>query len=240
MDRELSIAEDLLSYQARQAALIRMLQTNYLDTGKKPTLVPIQKDYEGTRDRCLTLVGFFDPVVSDRISRTVIAPLRAVEPKHFYYPPDALHITVKNVRTAAEPPLFTDEQADRVGEAFAEVLADVRSLEFSLRGLLRLPTSISVVGYCDDYFARLVRTLDNVLKEVEVPDDKRYVSQEIFFANSTVCRFRDRPSQTLLERVLDLADLDLGVAKLSSLQLLSCNPACAAHSRRVFRAFALR
>lgn len=60
-------------------------------------------DYTDDERICLTAIAFVGNELAHKLE-PFIAKLRAISPQHHYYNPDALHLTIQNVRVIASPP----------------------------------------------------------------------------------------------------------------------------------------
>jgi hypothetical protein len=101
------------------------------------------------------------------------------------------------------------------------------AFEIEFEELLLFPNSISLVGYSDIRMGRLVTALGRGLDEIELSDDKRYLSDTVFFGNMTLARFTAAPTAALaaeVGRLCRLIGLRLPVKRL---KLITCNAACA-------------
>lgn len=216
------------SYQHKQELLFSKIAS-----GKAPaSRVPIQESYT-KKGLCLTIVSFLSPLLSKRLSSLFIEPLKSIEPTHFYYGTDALHLTVKNVRVVSETPKFTESDIEKVKAALDRLTPSLQPWTFEFRGIIPFPTSVSVKGYCAEYLRDVVRLIDHALVEAGVPDDKVYASDSTFFGNVTICRFTQRPSAQLVEKILALRDSPAGCHKVQNLHLISCDAVCSGQSLRV-------
>ena len=150
-----------------------------------------------------------------------------------------MHLTIKNVRSVHSPPLFTAAEVARVDELFAALIPRHRAFVFSLEEVVAFATSVVLIGYCDESLKRLVQALDAGLRRIGVPDDKRYVSEDIFFGNITLCRFRRPPSAEFLQAVDRLTHAYRRELPIEVLHLITCNAVCGPESRRVVSAYRL-
>ncbi len=139
-----------------------------------------------------------------------------------------MHITIKNIRVTQNPPFFDEADIANVHTCFAAVLPRHRRFSFSFEELVVFPNSISLVGYSDESLRGLVQDLDAGLHEIGLADDKRYLSDEVFFGNITLCRFTQSPGPGLIETVAKLNRQwqPLSIC-LSHVELISCNASAA-------------
>jgi len=174
------------------------------------------------------------------IHRTLVEPLREVEPVHHYYSPDSMHITIKNVRAVHDPPSFTEEDIEKVNRLLGELIPRHRSVTFSLEEVIPFRTSVSLVGYCDHRLRDLVQALDAGLEEIGVPDNKHYVSDTVFFGNVTFCRFARPPSEAFLEAVENMKYAYRRELKAKVVHLITCNSVCHSASRKILYSYTLQ
>ncbi len=227
-------------YTQQQKALVAQMEQIFVSDAPRPTLVEMQQDYAHDPRRCLTAVVLLPPDVTQIISQKLVEPLRGVDSSQYFFPPDSLHITIKNVRTIDLPPKFTPEQAQRVDQLFQTIIPRFGAIEFTIEDVLLFPTSVSVMSYTTRDYQRLVLALDQGLQRIGVPDNKRYVSDEIFAGNTTVCRFGSEVSATFKSAVHNLRNLRIGSFKAKTVQLVTCNAVCHPGSRTVIGQYQLR
>jgi 2'-5' RNA ligase len=231
-------------YSRQQRQLVSRLRERLKSNGAtRATVVPIQSDYVADRAFCLTSVAFPPRDVARRIEREFIAPLRAVEPRHYFYPRESFHVTIKNVQVVHDPPTFSEPDAEQVSRMLHDRVPRHRAFSFQVGDLLTFPSSVSLIGYCDARLAHLIEDLDRGLSEINLPDNKRYVSDTIFFGNLTLCRFVEPPSDRLLDAIESLGRDTLPETNLmlpvEELTLISCNAVCHPDSRRIYGSYRL-
>ncbi len=157
------------------------------------------------------------------IQEKCIAPLQALEPRHYFYPTQTLHLTIKNIRVSSDPPRFDANDIQKAIEVFSKIIPHHQRIRFTLKGLLLLPTSIGIRGYCDESLYSLIQELDQGLTAAGIPDDKMYASQDIRFGNITFCRYNSTPGQVFQERLLQLHKVEIGELEVSMVQLITTN-----------------
>ena len=189
------------TYQDRQKQLIDSIRNDVSTVTAQASVVPMQADYAADPGRCLTSVMFVPRPIAKRLQAEVQQTLARVEPQHYYNPPESMHITIKNVRVAEAPPTFDDADIAQVHGCFAGIVPRHARFPFVFEQLVIFPNSVSLVGYSDESLRSLVRDLDGGLRAVGMPDNKRYLSDEVFFGNITLCRFTHPPSIALIETV---------------------------------------
>jgi len=174
-------------YQQLQETVFNQLEKDAKEGKASATFVEPRDDYAGDPGRCLTSVAFLSPTLRQTVIEKIIDPLKNIDDRQYYFPSDSLHITTQNVRVVNDPPLFTAENIAKTKQIFSKVTAKYQPFTLELKGLLELPTSISIRGYSDKIFGDFVLELRKELKKAGIPDDKKYASPNIVFGNSTIC-----------------------------------------------------
>ena len=229
------------TYQERQKSIVKGLRGNsgHRNIGA-PVVVSPRSDYRTDSAICLTSVVFVPEDMAQDIYQTMVEPLKKIEPDHHYYSPDAMHITIKNIRTVHDPPLFTEMDVKKVHHLFTALIPQHHRFTFSLEELIAFTASVSLIGYCDDRLKALVQALDAGLNEIGVPDNKHYVSDTVFFGNVTLCRYARQPSRKFYEAVEHKAQVHKRALKVEAIHLITCNSVCAPESRTVLNSYKLR
>ncbi|MGH8002418.1 MAG: 2'-5' RNA ligase family protein, partial [Brasilonema sp.] len=137
------------------------------------------------------------------------------------------------------PPLFQNEDVVKVHELFTQIIPKFQSFTFHLEGLILFPTSVSLVGYCDETLRKLVQALDLGLKEIGVPDNKKYISDTIFFGNMTLCRLTHEPSSSFQNKVKELESIYIGEMRVTEISLIICNAVCHPKTKKVIGTYKL-
>lgn len=211
------------NYITLQKQFIKKIRASLSKDKFKATVVEPQKDYENDNQICLTSSASIPKNISYKIVKKIITPLKNIDPVHFYFRPELMHLTIKNIRTIHQPPLFTNADVIKVDKLFKELIPLFPSLNFYLEDLVLFPTSISLIGYCDEGFKKLVRALDSGLKKIGVPDDKKYFSNTIFFSNITLCRFAHKLTTPFIEKAKELQNIKIGNLRVKKINLISGN-----------------
>ena len=129
------------------------------------TVVEPTQDYASETRRCLTTVTFLPDGLIPAVFSKLIHPLRAVDPEQYYFSPDTLHVTIKNIRTVSDPPDFTPQDVERVRDAFVQVVPPLPAFQVHLGRLIELPTSVGIRVTTGESFIAVVRALDTALQE---------------------------------------------------------------------------
>jgi|SRR3989344_2291515 len=195
---------------SQQKAAVGELEQSFLDSRQRSTAVGMQEDYVNDQQICLTSVTFIPDELACEIIKQIIKPLSAIHPNHYFYKSSSLHLTIKNVRTISNPPLFNQEEISKVDSLLQKLVPQFSQFEFNVEDVLLLPTSISLMAYSNSELQKLVLSLDKGLQDIGVPDNKKYISETVFWGNITVCRFTSEPSSELIEMVKSMRKLKLG------------------------------
>ncbi|GJD24164.1 hypothetical protein RIVM261_091200 [Rivularia sp. IAM M-261] len=226
-------------YTIQQQQLIQHIKDNMQQAQTQMSIFEMKSDYENDDAISLTSVTLISKAITNIIVDKIIQPLQLIEPCHYYYATDLMHITIKNVRKMHKPPRFTEDDAQKVNNLFQKIIPRFSSFKFKFEGLVLFPTSFSLIGYCDETLRELVHALDEGLKEIGLADDKKYISDTVFFGNMTLCRFTEVPSLLLQNKIRELESIYIGEMNVSEINLVTCNVVCHPKSRRVIGTYTL-
>ena len=125
----------MTNYQQQQKLLIQQIKGDLEHKQNKATAVAMRKtkdEYDNPEEATLTSVVFIPSILGQQIAEKIIKPLKQIEPEHFYYPLESMHLTIKNIRTVSQPPLFSATDAQKTDKVFKEVVLRMSSFVFSL------------------------------------------------------------------------------------------------------------
>jgi 2'-5' RNA ligase len=228
------------TYREQQKCIVNMLRYDVKQDTSGITMVPIRSDHITDITRCLTSVVLIPDDMAQDISQTLIEPLKKIEPEHYYYPVESLHLTVKNVKASNHPPLFGETDIKKVDQLFQEIIPRYHSFSYSLEEIVAFKTSIALIGYCDEQLRDLVQELDDGLQAIGVPDNKHLISNTVFFGNITLCRYVRQPSKHLLTAIKQHRYAYCDRLKVRQIHLITCNAVCAPKSRTLVNSYTLR
>lgn len=228
------------NYSLRQKELVKQLEDSFAKGVPQSTVVDMQKDYTNDDQICLTSAVFISNGISHRILKDFVNRLKAIESNHYYYPPESMHLTIKGVRTINKPPLFTESDINKVNQLFNDVIPKFPVFEFKVEDVLNFPTSLSVMAYSDETLQKLILTLDKGLKEIGVPDNKKYLSDSVFWGNITICRFVENPGDQFIAEVKKMRNAKIGKFKVEKINLVTCNAICHPKSRKIINQYELK
>ena len=227
------------SYFQQQKKFVRQLEQSFASGKSASTVVDIQRDYANDDQICLTSVVFIPDEVSRMIATDIIQRLNRIEPWQYFFPSESMHITIKNIRTVSKPPLFSQTDIEKANELFATIVSKFPVFTFSVEDVVVFPTSISVMAYTNETLQKLVLALDEGLKAIGIPDDKKYISNSIFWGNKTICRFTQPPQAELLKEVEKMRKTRIGTFNVETVSLITCNAVCHSSSRDIIGEYKL-
>ena len=213
-------------YPAQQRRLLARVRRD-VRAAQTASSVPRAADYAGDPARSLTIVAFPPAPVRAAIATQLQAPLAALAPDHYYYPGASFHITIKNVRQAAYPPTFDGAAVAQAAQLLPTITRRHAPFIFTFHEALAFPNSLSLVGYSSAALQSLVLDLDQALRTAGLPDDKRYMSDTVFFGNITFCRFTTDPTPAFLDAARSLTLAAPVQVEVNELTLITCNAAAA-------------
>src|ERR1035437_4165981 len=116
-------------YQLKQKEVIdkveEKLKNNVVDFS---TVSPVE-NWETDNRICLTSVHILDGFIRNQIAEKLTKPLWEIAPEHHYYPIEALHTTIKNIRVINDPPRFTSEDVNNAREVFSRVVPQHKTFQ---------------------------------------------------------------------------------------------------------------
>jgi 2'-5' RNA ligase len=226
-------------YFSQQKLLVKDLEQSFYRNQYNSTVVGMQEDYENDQQECLTSVSFVPGDIATKIIEKVIQPMKISDPEHYFFNEASLHLTIKNIRTISNPPLFSEVDIYKVQNLFNEVIPQFNQIEFIVEDVVLFPTSVSVMAYASNELQRLVLALDEGLKSIGVPDNKKYLSDSIFWGNITICRFTKKPNEDLIKVIKMLRNTKIGRFKVDKVNLVTCNSVCSPNSRKIIETYNL-
>ncbi|MBU0569716.1 hypothetical protein KKB40_02965 [Patescibacteria group bacterium] len=230
-----------LEYYNQQKKLVKKLEKIFQSQSKdKLSIVPMEKDYQASKEKFLAILAFLPVNITQEINDNLITPLKNIDPSHYYYPLDSLHITIKTVRTIHYPPLFEEGDEQKVSKMLTQSIPNFNSFTFTLEDVILFPTSVSLMGYCNNELQKFVLSLDQSLKDIGLPDNKKYLSNTIFWANINFCRFTRLPSEEFKYKVRSFRNIKIGKVKIDEVHLIKANAVNYRYSRTIISSHKLK
>jgi 2'-5' RNA ligase len=150
-----------------------------------------------------------------------------------------MHLTIKNIRTISKPKLYTELDVTKVNQLFGEVIPKFSVFEINIEDVLVFPASVSVMAYSIG-LQNLNLALDKGLKEIGVPDNKKYLSDSVYWGNITICRFTEKPGTEFINEAKKLRNLKIGKFNVEKVNLITCNAVCHTGSRKIINTYELK
>lgn len=214
----------MTDHQLKQQQVINKIEEQIKSNSLNFSIVSPVADLENDPRICLTSVHLPKENLKQQIQQFLIEPLRKLTPDFYYYTPDSLHITIKNIRVINNPPHFTKEDVEKVKKVFTEIVPQHKQFNVYFYKLLLFPNSLALMATTDPELDDVILTLDNELNSAGVPDDKVYTNSKYFFSNMTLARFSTTPSEEFKQKVQELSNtLNLKPYTIDSVTLLTCN-----------------
>lgn len=228
------------SYKEEQHKIFEKLEEEFRKGKKIASLVEFRNDYINDNQICLTSVVFLPSNLQEIITEKVINPLRGIGDSQYYYVPNSFHVTIKNIKTISDPPLFNEDDIKKARSVFSKVISQHKSFQFDLRGILETPTGLSVRAYSDSVLRDLVMNLDNEMKKIGLFDDKKYISDSIFFGNVTFCRYTKKPNKDFINKVKELKKVEIGTFSIKTVSLITTNSVCHPQKTKIIANYKLK
>jgi 2'-5' RNA ligase len=147
------------------------------------------------------------PLDRARALAEMLEPLRTAAPQHYFYPPETLHITIRNLDGLHAGGL----------KAAASLLRATPTFELELRGLNVSSHTVFVQALPrDDALRSIRRRLDESLRASATPRPR----VPAHFAHLNVVRFRGRVGGSLLAAVARRRSIELGMLKVTQIEIV--------------------
>ncbi len=229
-----------MTYQDQQYQLFNQLESAY-QRGETPSNVyPKIKDYANDPRLCLTLANWIDPDLALSIDETLIQPLKAVDPRQFYYPQTSLHTTLLTLFLAADPPMFTASEVAVIKKVLEKVIPTLEPITYHLKGLFLMPNSIGLRGYTGSELYTAIKTIRTALEKEGIKINPGVASDEVYFGHITLCRFTTPPNSAFWHKTVELRNRSFGYKTVKCWDLLATNFAFASNSIQKFGKFTLQ
>jgi len=212
------------SHQSKQKQVIVKIEQGIKVRALNFSTVTPVKDYEKDTRICLTSVHLPHQGLLQHIHKSLIKPLRKIEPDFYCYSADSLHMTIKNVRVINDPPHFNQSDAKKAKKVFSRIVPQHKQFEVYFYRLLLFPNNLALIGTTESELDNLVLDLDSELKKINLLDDKVYANSKYFFCNMTLARFGTQPSSSFKNKAQELSEaLKFKLYLVDSVTLLTCN-----------------
>jgi len=215
---------DQTDHQKHQLKVIDDIEQSLLKNQQSFSVVTPVDDFFNDPRMALTAVHFPKISFLKKIREEVLEPLKNISPEHFYYPDEFIHMTVKNIKTISDPPEFSDQDIEKVEQAFEQVIPKYKPFKAYYYRLFLFKHNLALMGTTDPDLDNIILELDKSLNKVGVPDNKVYLNNKYFFSNVTLIRFNKPITAEFKEKVAELSKkLKPFSYKIDSVTLLTCN-----------------
>jgi 2'-5' RNA ligase len=214
------------TYQEEQFKLFEGLEKQFRQNKSNVSTIKPIKNHAKDKRKSLTSVVFLPRKLQNLLVNKIIKPLKKAGKGIYFYPAESLHATIKNIRIINYPPTFDGNDIKKVKKVFNKVIPKRKSFEFELKGLFETPNSLSVRAYSSEALKLLVKELSKKLVKCDLPDDKKYASNEIFFGNITVCRYYIKPKPGFFKIINKLKNIYIGKFSVKKIILITTDSVC--------------
>ncbi|MEI7653598.1 MAG: hypothetical protein WCJ70_05015 [bacterium] len=229
-----------LSHLQIQKDLVRELESALAADPSRTTLAPMKSDFATSKERSLGAISFLSSDILSQIREKVQDPLQSADPLQYHFPTTSLHITIKNIRALHYPPRISSSDIQKAHTVLAETIPSYPPPQFHLEEVVIFPTSIALMAYAEEGHIKLIHELDDKLSQAGIPDDKKYFSKDICWANITICRFTHPPTPQLITTAKSMRHLKVSNMQMDETELLTCNEVCDPRSREVWGTYHFR
>jgi len=227
------------NYQTKQLELISKIEESFKKGQQISTLVTPVSDYTNDNRICLTTVAFIPQDIEKKIINDIINPLKMADPVQYFYIPNSFHITINNIRTIENPPLFNDEDIEKACEVFGKVIPKYHPFTVDLKRLFELPTSLAICAFSDETLGNLALELRMELKKIGVPDNKTYADEHVVIGSTTIARFTKTPNLEFKQKVNVLKEIEIGSFKVNKISLITTNAVCHPSKTKIIEEYLL-
>lgn len=211
------------SYQSLQKDLLDRLEADFR-AGKIPVNVctPVA-DYINDNRLCLVTIGYTPDHINRKITTELIEPLRAADPRQYYYSPESFHITLLISAFVAEPPTFSNLDVQIIRQTLEKVLPKQHAIDYHFSGLFFGASNLAVRGYSSKQLQTVVLAAETELQKVGYSILNGLASKEVFFGHISFCRFTCPPNQAFIDTLLRLRKQEIGSVILKDFEFCSSN-----------------
>lgn len=228
-----------IKYQDKQLQLITAIEKKF-KSGELPSeIVKAVSNYQNDNRICLTGVAFVPQRLEQIILDKLTKPLKKADNRQYYYIPGSFHITINNVRTINQPPLFNKVDIRNAKKTFEKVIQKHKVFSVEIKRLFELPTSLAISAFSNEKLEKLVLELRKELANNKVADNKKYASSNIVFGNITLCRFTTYPNREFITMVNKLKNTSLGKLEVKTISLITTNSVCRPNKTKIISRYNL-
>lgn len=213
----------MTTHQQKQIEVINRIESQIKSNNLQfSTVAPIE-NYDNDQRICLTSIHIPSASLKQKIQDEIIEPLKEIASDVYFYSPDSLHMTIKNIRVINNPPHFVLSDIKKAKQVFSKVIPQHNKFKVYFYKLLLFPNNLALIGTTESELDNIVLDLDKKLEEAGIPDDKQYINSQYFFINMTLARFTVS-SKKFIDKVGKLSEHNqFDPYIIDSVNLITCN-----------------
>lgn len=227
-------------FQQKQLTLMRQMETRLASNANAATIVSLQTNYATDTQLCLSANCFLSNDVANTIQTKIIEPLQRLDPTQYYYANESLHITLHSIRVIHDPPSYTLSDIETSKQLLTKLVPVQNAFPVVLHGIISMPTSVAIIVLITPEYDHFIRNLRTEFVNAGIPDDKKYFTDEIVFANTTICRYTHKPSQEFLHKIEMLNNINIESFIINDVSLVETNAGCHPSKTRDFGTYKFR
>lgn len=213
---------------------MRQMETRLASDENASTIVSLQTDYATDTQLCLSTNCFLSNDIANTIQTKIIKPLYRRDPTQYYYANESLHITLHSIRVIHDPPSYTHSDIKTSKQLLTKLVPKQNAFPVALHGILSMPTSVAIIVLITPEYDHFIANLRKEFIQAGIPDDKKYFTDEIVFANTTICRYVHKPSSAFLQKLKNLRNSDMGNFLIKDVSLVETNAGCHPSKTKIF------
>ena len=226
-------------HQLEQMKIVDSIENNILNNTANIELLNAPKNFDSDPRTCLGLFHLPKPTLKNTLYKKIIVPIKKQFPEHYYTKKNSLHMTIKNIRTASDPPTFSQKDIQTAEKVFSQITKTHKTFNVYFYKLLLFPMSLSLVGLTDPEFDKIVLDSDKILNDHNLSDNKKYANSKYFFINVTLARFENKFFNSLLDPVKQISNsLNFEPYTVDSASLVTTNASF--HTKTIIKSWKLQ
>lgn len=211
------------NHQKKQIEVINQIESQINNNKLKFSVVAPVEDYNNDPRLCLTSIHIPSNFLKQKVLDEIIKPLKKLLPNAYFYSPDSMHMTIKNIKVINNPPNFTRDDVQTAKKIFTEIIPKHKKFQVYFYRLLLFPNNLALIGTTDSELDNIILDLDTIFKKNNLEDDKTYLNSQYFFSNMTLARFSN-PSVDFVKKVQELSkQIKFEPYIVDSVSLITCN-----------------
>lgn len=227
------------TYSQKQLKLTEEIEEKFKRGENPSTIVQPVKDYTNDKRICLTGVVFIPKNLEQKILDEFIKPLQEADSSQYFYVPGSFHVTIQNVRTINNPPLFTKDDIQKASKVFEAIVLKHKIFSLKLERLFELPTSLALCAFSDESLRDIAHELRDELSRAGIPDNKSYASADVVLGNVTIVRYTRKPNDEFKNKIKELKETKVDSFDVREVSLITTNSVCIPNKTRIIKKYNL-